>query len=655
MEFHEPEIAEQPAPNILRPSHRIYVDSVPAGAEVYQGEFHNRGEACLGRTPLILDGDQFDDWTFTVAMPIDSYLAKLHTVPQLNAWVQNFEAEETHLRPEYRQDYFSRLVQTHGRLYNAYGHTTHIVAKYQEGHRPKPYFEEEEEETTKRLCAFFVPANVSPIDFFALMPPPGTYERPDPAKSRESHLKHIEQRSKYRQNDPSLNPEDYMFGSFSPTQLEIALDCLTRCGCYAVFMKDPIRVDAACRLEIIFHQRADTQTRSSASLGPMPCIEAPSPLSKDMIYIDSVPSGARVFAGLGTDQSAFGSSDDSRPAPQYLGVTPLMLSPTSYPERTFTLSMPMAHMTQLIRSTPQFADKIALFEAVLRRNTEGDAAFAAAGTIADSRSWNGEGVLQSVAFAYHLTGQNENRICTQFIPDLFNVADFYPLMYRPGSFYCEKQAFLQNQIEKELFTHQQAEEAYESYIRCGSYRAYTPDPKKRGALSVVTITGQINNTLITYRKSIQHRSISAQIFNSSRNISPPPMSVPLQAPSGASPYPQPSEDGGVPPVQPTTPAFQAPPVPWKSSAPANVPVGPQSKKSLLIAGLLGLFLGAFGAHRFYLGYYKIGAIMLIVSLLSPVLAWMHVPNVVILWGFIEGLLCLFGKMKDSDGNPVTRT
>ena len=57
------------------------------------------------------------------------------------------------------------------------------------------------------------------------------------------------------------------------------------------------------------------------------------------------------------------------------------------------------------------------------------------------------------------------------------------------------------------------------------------------------------------------------------------------------------------------------------------------KKKKLIAGLLGIFLGAFGAHKFYLGYTKAGIIHLVVLLLTCG----SVPGIV---GLIEGIMYL---------------
>lgn len=72
--------------------------------------------------------------------------------------------------------------------------------------------------------------------------------------------------------------------------------------------------------------------------------------------------------------------------------------------------------------------------------------------------------------------------------------------------------------------------------------------------------------------------------------------------------------------------------------------GVKSQKSKLVAGLLGIFLGGFGVHRFYLGYTGLGVVQIIVTLVTC--------GVGSLWGFIEGILCLCGKMTDADGNEL---
>ena len=75
-------------------------------------------------------------------------------------------------------------------------------------------------------------------------------------------------------------------------------------------------------------------------------------------------------------------------------------------------------------------------------------------------------------------------------------------------------------------------------------------------------------------------------------------------------------------------------------------------KSRLAAGLLGIFLGTFGIHRFYLGYTGIGVTMLLISVLSlGMLSW-----AVWIWGLVEGILYLTSKSGqysvDSTGRPL---
>lgn len=61
-----------------------------------------------------------------------------------------------------------------------------------------------------------------------------------------------------------------------------------------------------------------------------------------------------------------------------------------------------------------------------------------------------------------------------------------------------------------------------------------------------------------------------------------------------------------------------------------------SDKKKLVAGLLGIFLGEFGIHKFYLGYNTEGLIMLLVTLLTGGLAS------VLVWalGIVEGIIYL---------------
>lgn len=76
----------------------------------------------------------------------------------------------------------------------------------------------------------------------------------------------------------------------------------------------------------------------------------------------------------------------------------------------------------------------------------------------------------------------------------------------------------------------------------------------------------------------------------------------------------------------------------------NMNMNPNAK-SKMAAGLLGLFLGAYGIHNFYLGNAGRGVAQIIVTLITC--------GVGGLWGFIEGILILCGNINtDSDGNPL---
>jgi TM2 domain-containing membrane protein YozV len=64
-----------------------------------------------------------------------------------------------------------------------------------------------------------------------------------------------------------------------------------------------------------------------------------------------------------------------------------------------------------------------------------------------------------------------------------------------------------------------------------------------------------------------------------------------------------------------------------------------SAKNKVTAGLLGIFLGALGIHKFYLGYPKAGAIMLVVCLVGGFFFGLGTLAAAIV-GLIEGIMYL---------------
>lgn len=64
-------------------------------------------------------------------------------------------------------------------------------------------------------------------------------------------------------------------------------------------------------------------------------------------------------------------------------------------------------------------------------------------------------------------------------------------------------------------------------------------------------------------------------------------------------------------------------------------------KSKLVAGLLGIFLGSIGVHKFYLGDSKAGIIRIVVTVVTLGIGG--------IWGFIEGIMILVNGGQDVDG------
>ena len=81
----------------------------------------------------------------------------------------------------------------------------------------------------------------------------------------------------------------------------------------------------------------------------------------------------------------------------------------------------------------------------------------------------------------------------------------------------------------------------------------------------------------------------------------------------------------------------------------KVNVDPNAK-SKIAAGLLGIFLGTFGVHNFYLGYTGKAVAQLLISVLSCG----TLALVSSVWGLIEGIMILVGNIdKDAKGNLLT--
>ncbi|MDR0913873.1 MAG: TM2 domain-containing protein [Oscillospiraceae bacterium] len=92
-------------------------------------------------------------------------------------------------------------------------------------------------------------------------------------------------------------------------------------------------------------------------------------------------------------------------------------------------------------------------------------------------------------------------------------------------------------------------------------------------------------------------------------------------------------------------AYQVPPNQAGGyQVPPNQPFG-YAPKSKMAAGLLGIFLGGWGVHNFYLGFTSKAVIQLVLTICSCGIAG--------IWGFVEGIMILAGSINtDANGVPL---
>jgi hypothetical protein len=133
---------------------------------------------------------------------------------------------------------------------------------------------------------------------------------------------------------------------------------------------------------------------------------------------------------------------------------------------------------------------------------------------------------------------------------------------------------------------------------------------------------------------------------------PPPLDGEQPLPPPVSPYGPPPSNFGPPPPYGAPPPYGMPP-PYVGNNPypqPGAPFGvdvygrPLSDKSKMTAGLLQLFLGAFGVGRFYLGYTGIGIAQIAVTWLTC--------GIGAIWPLIDAIMILTEKVPDSLGRTL---
>lgn len=98
-------------------------------------------------------------------------------------------------------------------------------------------------------------------------------------------------------------------------------------------------------------------------------------------------------------------------------------------------------------------------------------------------------------------------------------------------------------------------------------------------------------------------------------------------------------------TQETTQAYAQP---QYSQPQQTAPVNGDAK-SKMVAGLLGIFLGAFGVHNFYLGNTGKAVAQVLITVISCGI----LSGISGIWGLIEGILILTGNINtDGKGNPL---
>ena len=115
------------------------------------------------------------------------------------------------------------------------------------------------------------------------------------------------------------------------------------------------------------------------------------------------------------------------------------------------------------------------------------------------------------------------------------------------------------------------------------------------------------------------------------------------------PYPG-QQNQGYPPATQQQYQMQYPQTSQQPPMP-NQAYGYPQPKSRLVAGLLGIFLGGLGIHRFYLGYTTIGIVQILLTIFVGIFTF----GLVALWGFVEGIMIFAGASyfrNDARGIPL---
>lgn len=135
--------------------------------------------------------------------------------------------------------------------------------------------------------------------------------------------------------------------------------------------------------------------------------------------------------------------------------------------------------------------------------------------------------------------------------------------------------------------------------------------------------GRVAPSTVILRDSDGARLLALELPELAPVVSPPPITTTVAPPPPAVPAPLPG---------------------------MRLQVGPDGRplKSKVAAGLLGILAGSVGAHRFYLGYTNTGIWMAVACVATC--GYGGIITGII--GLVEGIMCLMGNMRDSEGRPL---
>jgi len=186
---------------------KVYVDSVPRGAHVFLiSESAKGGDKQLGVTPLELDPAQCKGMKFWIMMTVEDYINKTKDLPDMKGWLEDFQTQ-LHSGMPHISVFFDFDTSVTRAGVNPQTRSVALFGPVYELKWPM----------TNRVCALFVPRGRRASEFYALMPPTGTFK----GLGDEWRKNMI---TKFK---------------FTEQQVEEAVQCLTRCGKYVARIKNP--------------------------------------------------------------------------------------------------------------------------------------------------------------------------------------------------------------------------------------------------------------------------------------------------------------------------------------------------------------------------------------------------------------------------------